>query len=42
MDIRSAEIFMEKLVKAGMDYGFEEGEASFASESSMGVDILND
>ena len=31
---------MEKLVKAGMEYGFEECEASFASESSMSMDIL--
>ena len=35
MDIKSAEKFMEKLVKAGMDYGFEECEASYATESSM-------
>lgn len=41
MDIKSAEKFMEKLVKAGMDYGFEECEASFASENSMSIDILN-
>ena len=41
MDIKSAEKFMEKLVKAGQDYGFEECEASFASESSMSIDILN-
>ena len=41
MDIKSAEKFMEKLVKAGMEYGFEECEASFASESSMSIDILN-
>lgn len=40
MDIKSAEKFMEKLVKAGMEYGFEECEASFASESSMSMDIL--
>ena len=40
MDIKSAEKFMEKLVKAGQDYGFEECEASFASESSMSIDIL--
>ncbi len=31
---------MERLVKAGMEYGFEECEASFASESSMSMDIL--
>ena len=41
MDIKSAEKFMEKLVKAGQEYGFEECEASFASESSMSIDILN-
>jgi PmbA protein len=40
MDIKSAEKFMERLVKAGMEYGFEECEASFASESSMSMDIL--
>ncbi len=40
MDIKTAEKFMEKLVKAGMEYGFEECEASFASESSMSIDIL--
>ncbi|MCR4556233.1 MAG: TldD/PmbA family protein [Saccharofermentans sp.] len=40
MNIKSAEKFMEKLVKAGQDYGFEECEASFASESSMSIDIL--
>ena len=40
MDIKTAEILMEKLVKAGMEYGFEECEASFASESSMSIDIL--
>ena len=32
---------MEKLVKAGMEYGFEECEASFASDSSMCIEILN-
>ena len=31
---------MEKLVKAGQEYGFEECEASFSSESSMSMDIL--
>ena len=31
---------MEKLVKAGTEYGFEECEASFATESSMSIDIL--
>ena len=41
MDIKSAEKFMDKLVKAGMEYGFEECEASFVSESSMSIDILN-
>lgn len=41
MDIKTAEKFMEKLVNAGMEYGFEECEASFASESSMSIDILN-
>ena len=41
MDIKSAEKFMEKLVKAGMEYGFEECEASYATESSMSIDILN-
>ncbi len=41
MDIKTAEEFMEKLVKAGQEYGFEECEASFASESSMSIDILN-
>lgn len=40
MDIKTAEKLMEKLVKAGMEYGFEECEASFASESSMSIDIL--
>jgi PmbA protein len=40
MDIKSAEIFMEKLVKAGTEYGFEECEASFVTESSMSIDIL--
>ena len=40
MDIKSAEKFMEKLVKAGQEYGFEECEASFSSESSMSMDIL--
>ena len=40
MDIKTAEILMEKLVKAGLEYGFEECEASFASESSMSIDIL--
>ncbi len=40
MDIKTAEKFMEKLVKAGQEYGFEECEASFASESSMSIDIL--
>lgn len=41
MDIKTAEKLMDKLVKAGMEYGFEECEASFASESSMSIDILN-
>lgn len=40
MDIKAAEKFMEKLVKAGMEYGFEECEASFAQDSSMSIDIL--
>ena len=31
---------MEKLVKAGMEYGFEECEASFAQNGSMCIDIL--
>ena len=41
MDIKTAEKFMEKLVKAGTEYGFEECEASFVTESSMSIDILN-
>lgn len=41
MDIKTAEKFMDKLVKAGMEYGFEECEASFVTESSMSIDILN-
>ena len=41
MDIKSAELFMEKLVKAGKEYGFEECEASFATDGSMSIDILN-
>ena len=40
MDIKAAEKFMEKLVKAGMEYGFEDCEASFATSSSMSIDIL--
>ena len=32
---------MEKLIKAGIEYGFEECEASFAQDSSMSIDILN-
>ena len=40
MDIKTAEKFMEKLVKAGIEYGFEECEASFAQDSSMSIDIL--
>lgn len=40
MDIKSAEQFMEKLVKAGMEYGFEECEASFSIDKSMSIDIL--
>ena len=40
MDIKAAEKFMEKLVKAGIEYGFEECEASFAQDSSMSIDIL--
>ena len=40
MDIKAAEKFMERLVKAGIDYGFEECEASFAQDSSMSIDIL--
>ena len=40
MDIKAAEKFMEKLVKAGMEYGFEECEASFAQDSSMSIDVL--
>ena len=40
MDIKTAEKFMDKLVKAGKEYGFEECEASFASEGSMSIDIL--
>ena len=40
MDIKTAEKFMEKLVKAGTEYGFEECEASFVTESSMSIDIL--
>ena len=40
MDIKAAELFMEKLVKAGIEYGFEECEASFAQDSSMSIDIL--
>ena len=41
MDIKTAEKFMEKLVKAGMEYGFEECEASFGTDTSMSIDILN-
>ena len=41
MDIKSAEKFMEKLVKAGTEYGFEECEASFSIDKSMSMDILN-
>ena len=41
MDIKTAEKFMEKLVKAGIDYGFESCEASFSQNSSMSIDILN-
>ena len=41
MDIKQAEKFMEKLVKAGKEYGFEECEACFATENSMSIDILN-
>lgn len=41
MDIKTAEKFMEKLIKAGIEYGFEECEASFAQDSSMSIDILN-
>ena len=41
MDIKTAEQFMDKLVKAGIEYGFEECEASFAQDSSMSIDILN-
>ena len=41
MDIKTAERFMEKLVKAGKEYGFEECEAAYASESSMSIDILD-
>lgn len=41
MDIIIAEAFMEKLVKAGVEYGFEECEASFAQDASMSIDILN-
>lgn len=41
MDIKTAEKFMEKLVKAGKEFGFEECEAAFASENSMSIDILN-
>jgi len=40
MDIKTAEKFMEKLVKAGMEYGFEECEASYAENGSMSIDIL--
>lgn len=40
MDIKSAEKFMEKLVKAGTDYGFEACEAAFSQTGSMGIDIL--
>jgi PmbA protein len=32
---------MDKLVKAGIEYGFEECEASFAQDSSMSIDILD-
>ena len=41
MDIKTAEQFMDKLVKAGIEYGFEECEASFAQDSSMSIDILD-
>ena len=40
MDIKTAEKFMERLVKAGTEYGFEECEASYSQESSMSLDIL--
>ena len=32
---------MEKLVEAGIEYGFEDCEASFAHDISMSIDILN-
>lgn len=41
MDIKTAEEFMTKLVKAGKEYGFEECEASFCAGSSISMDILN-
>ena len=40
MDIKTAEKFMDKLVKAGMEYGFEECEASFSQNASMSIDIF--
>ena len=40
MDIKKAEEFMTKLVKAGKEYGFEECEASFSAASSISMDIL--
>ena len=40
MDIKTAEKFMEKLVKAGTEYGFESCEASFSQNSTMSIDIL--
>ena len=40
MDIKQAEKFMDKLVKAGKEYGFEECEACFVTENSMSIDIL--
>ena len=40
MDIKQAEKFMDKLVNAGKEYGFEECEACYATENSMSIDIL--
>ena len=40
MDIKQAEKFMDKLVIAGKEYGFEECEACYATENSMSIDIL--
>ena len=41
MDRKTTEEFLENLIKKAVDFGFEEAEACFMTDSSMEINILN-